>query len=46
MIRLTETAEGAWIVTLDRPEKANALTRAMLVRLVEIMVEALSLIHI
>ncbi|KFI32875.1 enoyl-CoA hydratase [Haematobacter missouriensis] len=40
MIRLTETAEGAWIVTLDRPEKANALTRAMLVRLVEIMVEA------
>lgn len=40
MIRLTETAEGAWIVTLDRPEKANALTRAMLLRLVEIMTEA------
>lgn len=40
MISLTETPEGAWLVTLNRPEKANALTRAMLVRLVEIMVEA------
>lgn len=40
MIRLDVTKAGAWVVTLDRPEKANALTRDMLGRLVQIMQDA------
>ncbi len=35
MIRL-EIAGGLWTVTLDRPDKANSLTHAMLTELVEI----------
>lgn len=35
MIRLDQE-EGLWIVTLDRPDKANALTAAMLDELAEI----------
>lgn len=36
MIRLAQEAEGLWIVTIARPEKANSLTEAMLVELAEI----------
>ncbi|MBC7132306.1 MAG: enoyl-CoA hydratase/isomerase family protein [Roseovarius sp.] len=36
MIRLAREEGGLWIVTLDRPEKANALTEAMLRELAEI----------
>ena len=32
--------DGLWIVTLDRPDKANSLTAAMLERLVDILAEA------
>mgnify|MGYP000132328674 CR=1 FL=1 len=39
MIRL-EVVEGLWTVTLDRPDKANALTSAMLEDLVRIAGEA------
>lgn len=35
MIRL-ETTEGLWVATIDRPEKANSLTAAMLEELVRI----------
>ena len=35
MIRL-DKEDGLWIVTLDRPEKANSVTRAMLTELAEI----------
>ena len=31
-----EQEGGLWIVTLDRPDKANALTEAMLTELAEI----------
>lgn len=34
MIRL-EIADGLWTVTIDRPEKANSLTRAMLTEIAE-----------
>ena len=34
MIRL-EIADGLWTVTIDRPEKANSLTRAMLAEIAE-----------
>jgi enoyl-CoA hydratase/carnithine racemase len=36
MIRLEQGADGLWLVTLDRPEKANSLTKAMLDDLAEI----------
>lgn len=39
MIRL-EVAEGLWTVTLDRPDKANALTAAMLEELLRVLGEA------
>ncbi len=39
MIRL-EIAEGLWTITLDRPDKANALTAAMLADLERILGEA------
>jgi enoyl-CoA hydratase/carnithine racemase len=39
MIRL-EVAEGLWTVTLDRPDKANALTGAMLADLERVLGEA------
>ena len=32
--------DGLWVVTLNRPEKANSLTTAMLERLVDLLVEA------
>ena len=35
-----DRADGVWTVTLDRPEKANALTEDMLRRLAEIAEEA------
>ncbi len=35
MIEL-EKEGGLWIATINRPEKANSLTREMLVRLAEI----------
>lgn len=41
MIALERSADGAlWTVTLDRPEKANSLTRDMLLRVEEIALEA------
>lgn len=40
MIRLEKEASGLWIATLDRPDKANALTAEMLERLAEITEEA------
>ncbi|MBD3665660.1 enoyl-CoA hydratase/isomerase family protein [Sulfitobacter sp. TSTF-M16] len=36
MIRLDQT-DGVWTVTIDRPDKANSLTHAMLTELSEIM---------
>lgn len=36
MIALEKEASGLWIATLDRPEKANALTAGMLEQLAEI----------
>lgn len=39
MIRLDDAGD-VWIVTLDRPDKANALTEAMLVELCEIIERA------
>jgi enoyl-CoA hydratase len=41
MIEL-EKEGGLWVVTINRPEKANSLTREMLVRLAEIAEEATS----
>ncbi|PWK59860.1 enoyl-CoA hydratase/isomerase family protein [Roseicyclus mahoneyensis] len=35
-----QTADGLWTVTLNRPDKANSLTAAMLSRLAEIVTEA------
>ncbi|MBC7155401.1 MAG: enoyl-CoA hydratase/isomerase family protein [Rhodobacteraceae bacterium] len=37
MIDLDIAGDGVWTVTLNRPEKANALTQAMLTRLAEIV---------
>lgn len=34
MIRIDRT-DGQWVVTIDRPEKANSLTRAMLTEIAE-----------
>lgn len=36
MIELAQDADGLWRVTLNRPDKANALTKEMLVELAEI----------
>ncbi len=36
MIRLDKHEDGLWVVTIDRAEKANSLTREMLEELVEI----------
>lgn len=36
MIKLDKEDSGLWIVTIDRPEKANSLTEAMLTELAEI----------
>ena len=36
MIHLHKEDSGLWIVTIDRPEKANSLTEAMLVELADI----------
>lgn len=36
MIRLDAAANGLWTVTIDRPQKANSLTAAMLEELAEI----------
>ncbi len=36
MIRLDKSEDGLWRVTIARPDKANSLTRAMLVELAEI----------
>lgn len=41
MIEL-EKEGGLWVVTINRPEKANSLTREMLLRLAEIAEEATS----
>lgn len=40
MIHLETSDAGLWTVTIDRPEKANSLTRDMLVQLAEIAEEA------
>jgi enoyl-CoA hydratase/carnithine racemase len=40
VITLDKEASGLWIATLDRPEKANALTAAMLEELLRIAEEA------
>lgn len=37
MIQLSKESSGLWIVTIDRPEKANSLTEVMLTELAEIM---------
>lgn len=36
MIKLDKEDNGLWVVTIDRPEKANSLTEAMLTELAEI----------
>jgi enoyl-CoA hydratase/carnithine racemase len=36
MIELTKEESGLWIVTINRPDKANSLTEAMLTELAEI----------
>ncbi|WP_204112746.1 enoyl-CoA hydratase/isomerase family protein [Shimia biformata] len=36
MIELAKEPSGLWIVTIDRPDKANSLTEAMLTELAEI----------
>lgn len=36
MINLTKEDSGLWIVTINRPDKANSLTEAMLTKLAEI----------
>ncbi|MEL6377481.1 MAG: enoyl-CoA hydratase/isomerase family protein, partial [Pseudomonadota bacterium] len=36
MINLDKSEDGLWVVTLDRADKANALTRDMLVELADI----------
>lgn len=36
MIRLEKENSGLWVVTIDRPDKANSLTEAMLTELSEI----------
>ena len=42
MIELDKQDSGLWVVTINRPDKANSLTRDMLVRLAEIAEEAQS----
>ncbi|MDO6728130.1 enoyl-CoA hydratase/isomerase family protein [Cognatishimia sp. 1_MG-2023] len=37
MIQLSKEPTGLWIVTINRPEKANSLTEAMLTELADIM---------
>ena len=36
MINLDKSPEGLWTVTIDRPDKANSLTKDMLTQLAEI----------
>lgn len=40
MIELDKRENGLWVVTINRPDKANSLTRDMLVRLAEIAEQA------
>ncbi|MDP7149744.1 MAG: enoyl-CoA hydratase/isomerase family protein [Paracoccaceae bacterium] len=40
MIDLAKQDNGLWVVTINRPDKANSLTRDMLIRLTEIVQEA------
>lgn len=40
MIQLSKEPTGLWIVTINRPEKANSLTEAMLTELADIMESA------
>ena len=40
MIELEKQDNGLWVVTINRPDKANSLTRDMLIRLAEIAQEA------
>ena len=40
MIALEKSEDGLWLVTLNRPEKANSLTAAMLTELCQIMDQA------
>jgi enoyl-CoA hydratase len=40
MIALEKGEDGLWVVTLNRPEKANSLTAAMLTELCQIMDQA------
>lgn len=40
MIDLEKQDNGLWVVTINRPDKANSLTRDMLIRLAEIAQEA------
>ena len=40
MIEVEKDGTGLWIVTLNRPEKANALTADMLAELISVMVDA------
>lgn len=42
MIDLTKDDGGLWVVTINRPEKANSLTEAMLTELAEIAEDAQS----
>ena len=40
MIHLEKSSEGLWTVTIDRPEKANSLTKDMLSQLADIAEDA------
>lgn len=40
MIDLTRSKNGLWVITINRPDKANSLTKDMLERLADIAVDA------